>query len=108
MSKITQGPWTVIRNHPQNACAYVVDGDRREVCTLYGGSEADKDENGVWGPHPIRDANAKAISALPDLIEALQVAESAVQELCNDQHPDNQCWVTLATVRAALTKAGVL
>lgn len=33
--------------------------------------------------------------------EVLAVAESAVQELCNDQDPDNQCWVTLQEIKEA-------
>lgn len=50
-------------------------------------------------------ANASLIAAAPDMFEALLCAEVACMELCHDQHPDNQCWVTLATVRAALAKA---
>lgn len=39
------------------------------------------------------------------LVEALKIAELGIEELCNEQHPDNECWNTLKTVRAALAKA---
>lgn len=43
--------------------------------------------------------------AAPDMLEALRAAVCAVEQLCHGQDTDNQCWVTLATVRAAIAKA---
>lgn len=50
-------------------------------------------------------ANAHLIAAAPELYAALLVAELASEELCQGQDPANECWVTLATIRAALAKA---
>jgi hypothetical protein len=51
------------------------------------------------------EANARLIAAAPELLAACRVAECAVEELCIGQDPANQCWVTLAEIRAAITKA---
>jgi hypothetical protein len=55
--------------------------------------------------HHHQAGNAALISAAPEMYEALKRAEIAVQELCNDQHPGNECWNILREIRAALTKA---
>lgn len=36
------------------------------------------------------------------LLDAAVMAEVAVAELCHDQHPDNECWHVLRTLRAAI------
>ncbi|RWN78049.1 MAG: hypothetical protein EOS02_09825 [Mesorhizobium sp.] len=51
----------------------------------------------------LRNAEQLA-AAVPDLLAALKSAEGAVEELCIEQHPDNQCWVVLKEVRAAIAK----
>mgnify|MGYP000685704605 FL=1 len=68
------GPWSVGEPHPQNACAYVLGADGDEVATLYGGDQAKKDDDGIWGSQPIRDATANLIAAAPELYEALSRA----------------------------------
>lgn len=50
-------------------------------------------------------ANAHLISAAPDMFAALISAEIASMQLCIGQDPANQCWVVLAEIRAALSKA---
>lgn len=40
-----------------------------------------------------------------DMLAALLSAEMACAELCQGQDPGNQCWITLAEVRAAIAKA---
>ncbi|ARC37850.1 hypothetical protein A6J80_17185 [Paracoccus yeei] len=69
--RITKGPWEARADHPLNACANVRTRDEGwEVATLYGGGEtARQDADGVWGPHPERDATARAIAMLPDLLD---------------------------------------
>lgn len=52
-------------------------------------------------------ANARLIAAAPELYEALEQAEIAVQELCNDQNPANECWNILRSVRTALSRVEV-
>lgn len=50
-------------------------------------------------------ANAQLISAAPEMLDALKLAEIAVEELCQGQHIENQCWVILSQVRSVITKA---
>ena len=38
------------------------------------------------------------------LLETLGAAEIAVEQLCYGQDPANQCWVTLADIRAHIAK----
>jgi hypothetical protein len=52
-----------------------------------------------------RDANARLIAAAPDLLEAANMAEGAVAQLCEGQDPANECWNVLSTIRAAIAKA---
>lgn len=58
-----------------------------------------------WGTNIRNQADAILIAAAPTMIDALVLAEMAVEELCQDQDPANQCWVTLAIVRAAINEA---
>lgn len=43
--------------------------------------------------------------AIADLVAALKSAETAVEQLCWGQDHANQCWFTLAEIRAAIAKA---
>lgn len=49
--------------------------------------------------------DARLIAAAPEMLDALVQAELAVAELCVGQDPANQCWFTLAEIRAAIAKA---
>ena len=72
LASIPAGPWTANRSHPLNACTYVCAGEwNREVATLYGGFDDVKqpDEGQPWPNHPIREATARAIALLPDLLD---------------------------------------
>lgn len=71
-ASIPAGPWTAHRSHPLNACTYVCAGEwNREVATLYGCFDDVKkpDEGQPWPNHPIREATARAIALLPDLLD---------------------------------------
>jgi hypothetical protein len=53
-----------------------------------------------------RDLEARAVAdAARAMLAALRVAENTAAELCNDQHPENECWNSLATIRAAIAQA---
>lgn len=70
---IPAAPWIATFDHPLNAAAFVVqEGEdrHRSIATLYGVHDAVDlpAEGNPWGPHPIRDATAEAISYLPALI----------------------------------------
>ncbi|GGB00071.1 hypothetical protein GCM10011491_30400 [Brucella endophytica] len=58
-----------------------------------------------WPDGEEQIANARVIAAAPDLLEALKASELGVEELCTGQHPDNECWNTLRTIRAAIAEA---
>jgi hypothetical protein len=47
----------------------------------------------------------RVIRAAPDMLEALERAEVATAELCQDQDPANECWTILSEIRAAIAKA---
>ncbi len=53
----------------------------------------------------LKRADALRFAASAEMEAALVVAELAAAELCQGQDPANECWVTLATIRAALNKA---
>jgi hypothetical protein len=96
-AKFTPGPWEVSRpispEHPWIDAA----------CNLTPSPNGDDYYMSVSGI--CNAADASLITAAPDLYEALETAELGIQELCNGQHPENECWNTLKTVRAALAKA---
>ena len=79
--KWTPGPWKWSADHPTNACANVSNEERYvSIATLYGGdSDSFQDAEGMWSSQPIRDANARLISAAPDLYEALEQALDDMQ-----------------------------
>lgn len=105
-SKHTPGPWFVV---PYG------DGDQKVIC---------RDEEGNWRIAfmatsfdqreelaEIR-ANARLISAAPDMAEALKalIADIEDYELVNNLHPSpgkSDCWQSVSMARAALKKAGV-
>lgn len=108
----TPGPWFIVT--PTHGF---------DVCTIYG-VERQPTEDGLgqtwvyirpkslvrdgewhWPDEAECTANAHLIAAAPDMYAALLVAELASEELCQGQDPANECWVTLATIRAALAKA---
>jgi hypothetical protein len=88
MTQHTQGPWKPHRD----AQVRTVNTDMR-IAEVDG---ADADEMA---------ANTWLIAAAPDMLAALKSAEIASQELCYDQDPANQCWVTLQEIRDAIAKA---
>ena len=47
----------------------------------------------------------RAVNSHQALIEALGQAHLAVQELCNDQDPANECWNVLRQIENALEQA---
>ena len=57
------------------------------------------------GRSPEHVANLHLFAASWDLLEALRGASCAVEQLCLGQDPANQCWTTLAEIRAAIAKA---
>lgn len=47
----------------------------------------------------------RAVKSHDALVKALESAEIAVAELCQDQNPANECWNILSGVRTALASA---
>ena len=112
MSKHTKGPWDLQRPMFGEQHIYVnsensVDGKagsgRQHICVLpYEG------KGGGAAYREMFNANAKLISAAPDMFEALQDALSELEFLKNAPdsayaRPDDE---TIKAVRDALTKAG--
>ncbi len=89
----TKGPWT--RD----------DNDGYSINRIFADTRGHHAIAEVIGDDAETEANAHLIAAAPDLYAALLVAELASEELCQGQDPANECWVTLATIRAALAKA---
>ena len=95
MAEHTKTPWKIGAPHPNNACAYIVDADGREVATLYGGSDpGGQNEMGHWVRQPIRDANAafivRACNAHDELVAALKEGRRAI----GDHNAPNDCYAT--------------
>lgn len=65
-----------------------------------------------WGQYrgdnddEITDANGRLMAASKKMYEALLAAELDVAQLCEGQDPANECWNTLAKIRAAIAAAG--
>lgn len=55
---------------------------------------------------PRRDADGALMAASKPMYEALLAAELDVAQLCEGQDPANECWNTLAKIRAAIAAAG--
>jgi hypothetical protein len=114
-SKHTPGPWVVIEDHPQNACAEVVaerDFFNCGICTLYSGESDDAKcdpVTGIWGDHPERRANAHLISAAPDMLEALRRCVDNLERALRDGYEgvwsEDDFAENLAPYRAAIAKA---
>ena len=92
----TPGPWYIDRYHNQ---VLIVDASGNQVANCAPARWTNRDEQ-----VPLAEANARLIAAAPDLLDALKMSESAVEQLCTGQDAAN-CWVTLATIRAAIAKA---
>ena len=109
--KFTPGPW-------------VIETETRgyEVCTMHGvgnhfTAEGDEktwvyvrsarviDGTWHWPSDEEQAANAHAISAAPDMYEALKAARETLMQVCEGQHEDNVCCHHLHAVEAALAKA---
>ena len=93
MIKHTPGPWTITVYPPddygaEDLCAYI-DGNRKHVahCMPPDGTSTE-----------LRDANARLISAAPELLEALQLL------LEQDDNGEDEIWVR-NKARAAIAKA---
>lgn len=65
----------------------------------YGQYRGDNDDE-------ITDANGRLMAASKSMYEALLAAELDVAQLCEGQDPANECWNTLAKIRAAIAAAG--
>lgn len=52
------------------------------------------------------EANGRLMAASKKMYEALLAAELAVAQLCEGQDPANECWNSLANIRAAIAAAG--
>lgn len=87
----TAGPWSV----------------RKISERLYGVNDAKgvavADLHAIQGRHT--SANARLIAAAPEMLAALIQAEIAVEQLCCEQDPANECWNILRQIRAAISKA---
>lgn len=97
----TPGPWAaddkLSRYHQryEDGSTAIVSESGEVVCnTTHGWEDGRK----------TAEANAQLIAAAPALLAALMEAESAIQELCNDQDPANECWAVLGRIRAAIAK----
>lgn len=104
-SKHTPGPWRISESvHPQNACINIVAGEwGDDIASLYGPDRGvTQDESGVWGDHPIREANARMIAASPEMYEALHDLIALVETLDGGEHDDAP---ELVAARAAIAKA---
>lgn len=51
------------------------------------------------------DVSITPVDLVTVMLAALKSAEIASQELCYDQDPANQCWVTLKEIRDAIAMA---
>ncbi len=118
-ARLTSRAKTMLRL--RDALAEVHDNIEDEGDRVYFGSTNDADQlRRVWqeldawnwddimadGALPdVYEASRRAHASESRLIEALKAAELGIEELCHGQHPDNECWNTLRTVRAALSQA---
>ena len=78
----TPGPWTWVENHPQNACVLIfanAEWGECNIATLHcaPSDDAKQDENGVWGDHPERRANARLIAAAPELLALVKLVHGS-------------------------------
>lgn len=103
-TKHTLGPWGVSSIGLTNDGKRAVASDDAGIAWVHPQTPYKRGDG--WQHHcEEREANARLIAAAPDMLNALLSAEIAVAELCQDQDPANECWVTLAAVRAAIAKA---
>lgn len=97
-SKATPGPWTAKWSKYVDGVFIVqTEHPSKRVLAKFDGDGDGADDQSI--------ADAHLIAAAPDMLAALWSAESAVQELCHDQHHENQCWVVLAEIRSAISRA---
>jgi hypothetical protein len=108
-AKFSPGPREVRHDHPQNACVHVVSvSSGCFITSLYGDSEYNEpDDYGIFGPAPVRDADAALIAAAPEMYEALQEIEwifDGKEDITDDGGP-NDAMRALMAVRRVLAKA---
>lgn len=96
--KHAPGPWTMTVYPPDNygaedQCAYIDDGNGKHVAHCLPPSENN---------NQLRDANARLISAAPELLQALRTI--AAITTCADQDQDAMCAEIQGICRVALAK----
>ena len=100
MSEYTKGPWRYYTSPQPNGCPIV--GDSRGLMVAQIAHSVNEPDQ-----RDIALANAKLITAAPDMVVALRAALTDLEFLKNA----SDYWAfdeeTTETVRAALTKAGV-
>lgn len=101
--KHTPGPWQIthLRRGIEQINMFRIGGpvthEHNEYCSAIFQSYDEHDEH--------NDANAKLISAAPELLEALQLAEATINRLAVQHGPFNSSQGTLDVIKAAITKA---
>lgn len=106
MSKMTPGPWTAVFDFDDGIL-------RLRRCAVLAGEDViafvyspDDPEVGGEDDDAIEDANAQAIAALPDLIEALQLMVKEIESWHRIGEYERAS-VSIDEAKEALKKAGV-
>ncbi len=98
----TPGEWRADKGDPGDGPEDVVMSGDKFIASCHDGMRQRPDDNAAL--IALAPYLARRVIVAEKLVDALRQAELTTEELCRGQSHENQCWVILGEIRAALAE----